>query len=56
MRRRSADPHAEVHQDISSHEKVKFADQQVVLSRQKRQLWQIPQQPFQQQQSGQQEF
>ena len=53
VRRRSADPHDQVHQEISSHEKVKFADQQVVLSRQKRQLWRIPQQPFAQQQSHQ---
>ena len=44
--RRSADPHDQVHQEISSHEKVKFADQQKVLSRQKRQLWRIPQQQF----------
>jgi len=44
--RRSVDPHEQVHQEISSHEKVKFADQQKVLSRKKRQLWRIPQQQF----------
>ena len=44
--RRSVDPHDQVHQEISSHEKVKFADQQKVLSRKKRQLWRIPQQQF----------
>lgn len=44
VRRRSTDPHEESHAEISSHEKVKFADQQKVLSRRKRQLWRIPQQ------------
>jgi hypothetical protein len=38
VRRRSTDPHPVVHQEISNHKMVKFADQQIVLSRQKRQI------------------
>ena len=46
VRRRSTETHDQVHQEISSHAKVRFADQQKVLSRKKRQLWRIPQQSF----------
>jgi hypothetical protein len=49
VQRRSTDPHPVVHQEISNHKKVKFAEQQIVLSRQKRQLWRIPQQTLMQQ-------
>ena len=44
VRSRSTEAHSEVHAEISSHPHVKFADQQIVKSRQKRQLWRIPQQ------------
>ena len=45
VRSRSTVPHVEVHAEISTHPFVKLADQQIIKSRQKRQLWGLPQQP-----------
>ena len=39
----------EVHTDLNTHSKVSYADQQVVKSRTKRQLWNRPRLPSQQQ-------
>ena len=40
--RRSVDPHAAAHAEVSEHPAVSWAEQQRVLSRQKRQLWRLP--------------
>ena len=48
VRTRSTEPHTAVHSELSSHPFVKLADQQIVKSRQKRQLWRLPQQPVMQ--------
>ena len=40
--RRSVDPHAAAHAEVSDHPAVSWAEQQRVLSRQKRQLWRLP--------------
>ena len=50
VKRRSVDPHDDVHSEIISHPDVAWAEQQKVLSRKKRQLWRMPQQQQQQQQ------
>ena len=47
--KRSTEPHLEVHTDLNTHSKVSYADQQVVKSRTKRQLWTRPRPPQQQQ-------
>ena len=42
MSKRSVDPHAAAHAEVSEHPAVSWAEQQRVLSRQKRQLWRLP--------------
>ncbi|TRY74010.1 hypothetical protein TCAL_03361 [Tigriopus californicus] len=40
--KRSANPHDGAHQSITEHAHVKWAEQQKVLSRKKRQMWRLP--------------
>ena len=42
VQKRSVDPHDAVHSEVSEHPSVSWAEQQRVLSRQKRQLWRLP--------------
>lgn len=44
--RRSAEPHLDTHAQVTGHPQVRWAEQQKVLSRKKRQLWRLPAPPI----------